>query len=100
MSTVGVNSHVWLGIRPEQIVLSRKEHASTARNNIKTSIKHLEETGPLVRVFLGKPLSLIALITTTSLGELGLREGEGVIASFKASGVHVFTGPGGRGSLQ
>lgn len=94
MSTVSINAHVWLGIRPEQIVLSREKHRSTARNNIKTSIKHLEETGPLVRVFLGRPLSLVALITTTSIEELGLKEGESVIASFKASGAHVFTAPG------
>jgi len=46
-------------------------------------------TGPQVRVELDAGFPLVALITKQSLEELGLAEGSPVVASFKATAVHL-----------
>jgi molybdopterin-binding protein len=46
-------------------------------------------TGPQVRVELDAGFRLVALITKQSLEELALAEGGPVVASFKATAVHL-----------
>jgi molybdopterin-binding protein len=45
--------------------------------------------GPLARVTVDCGFPLVAVITNRSLEELGLAVGQDVVASFKASAVHV-----------
>ena len=80
-------------IRPEDIILSKSIGDSSARNVMNVRIKELHDMGPLTRVKLdgerSKRIELVALITKQSREELGLKEGDGVYATFKATSVHV-----------
>jgi len=74
-------------IRPEDIILSEKREESSARNVIKAKIEEMSDMGPLTRVRMDN--SLVALITKQSRESLGLRKGDEVYATFKATSVHV-----------
>lgn len=74
-------------IRPENITISRTSLKSSARNNVKGRIVKITNLGPTVRVELDKGLK--ALITKNSSEELGLKIGDKVYASFKATSVHL-----------
>jgi molybdate transport system ATP-binding protein len=52
-------------------------------------IARLVPEGPLVRVGIGGPVAVSALITRLSAEEMGLVEGMPVVATFKASAVHL-----------
>ncbi|WP_456326328.1 tungstate ABC transporter ATP-binding protein WtpC [Palaeococcus sp. (in: euryarchaeotes)] len=82
---------VRVGIRPEDIVISKEALKSSARNEFKAEIKAIEDLGALVRLTLKiGNLELRAFITRSSLVELGIEEGKDVYVSFKATAVHVF----------
>ncbi|MBC8520421.1 MAG: ATP-binding cassette domain-containing protein [Candidatus Syntrophoarchaeum sp.] len=74
-------------IRPEDIILSEKREESSARNVISAKIEEMSDMGPLTRVRMDN--SLVALITKQSRESLGLRKGDEVYATFKATSVHV-----------
>jgi len=74
-------------IRPEDIILSEKREESSARNVISARIEEMSDMGPLTRVRMDN--SLVALITKQSRESLGLRRGDEVYATFKATSVHV-----------
>lgn len=74
-------------IRPEDITLSESRGVSSARNVMIGRITELQDIGPLTRVKMD--IGLIALITKQSRESLGLRKGEEVCATFKATSVHV-----------
>ncbi len=78
---------VKLFIRPEDIILSESMGESSARNVIRAKIEELRDLGPLTRVRMDD--SLVALITKQSRESLGLRKGDEVYATFKATSVHV-----------
>lgn len=77
-------------IRPEDIILSESKEDSSARNVMIGRINDLQDIGPLTRVKLD--IRLIALITKQSRESLGLRKGDEVYATFKATSVHVVRG--------
>ena len=74
-------------IRPEDIILSESRGESSARNVMRERIKELHDMGPLTRVKMDT--GLVALITKQSRENLGLRKGDEVYATFKATAVHV-----------
>ena len=74
-------------IRPEDIILSRESKRTSARNNVKSSIKRVINLGAVSKIELD--CGLIAFTTKQSVEDLGLFEGEEVYASFKATAVHV-----------
>ncbi len=78
---------VKLFIRPEDIILSERMGESSARNVIRAKIEEMHDMGPLTRVRMDK--SLVALITKQSRESLGLRRGDEVYVTFKATSVHV-----------
>lgn len=87
--------HCLICIRPEDITLTRPEAArnpSSARNRLYGTVRNIVPLGTLSRVTLqcgSCGISLSALITRQSLRELSLKEGEAVVAGFKATAVHV-----------
>lgn len=88
----GPGSHVSVCVRPEEIVLARPESAggpSSARNHVAATVKRIVPSGPYVRVELDAGFGLIALITRPSLEDLALAPGVRVIATFKATSVHL-----------
>lgn len=87
--------HCLICIRPEDVTLTRPDAArnpSSARNRLHGTVRDIVPLGTLSRVTLqcgSCGISLSALITRQSLRELSLKEGEPVVAGFKATAVHV-----------
>jgi molybdate/tungstate transport system ATP-binding protein len=74
-------------IRPENIVLSKVELESSARNSVIGKINKITRFGATFRIYMNSGLS--ALVTKQAIEELGLNVGENVYASFKATAVHL-----------
>jgi molybdate/tungstate transport system ATP-binding protein len=77
-------------VRSEEVVLSLEPQSTSARNLFRGRVVELGTLGAFARVTLdvdGTPL--VAAVTTRSVGEMGLREGAEVYATFKAMGVHL-----------
>jgi molybdate transport system ATP-binding protein len=78
-------------IQPEDIVLSRETHASSARNRLDASMLTLERSGPLTYVHLGVGRGgrrLVAVVTTQSADAMGLEVGDRIFATVKATAIH------------
>ena len=87
---------VLLCLRPEDITLwpqdpasQRDSPLSSARNRLHGRIQRMLPQGPLVRVVIDCGFPLVALITRASLQEMEIAEGSPVVATFKASAVHM-----------
>ena len=79
-----------LCIRPDDIVIARNEtRASSVRNSFAARVTRLETLGRRVRVTLDCGFPLVAHITRQSARDLGLTEGDRVVASFKATVPHL-----------
>lgn len=78
-------------IRPEQVTLSTNKPfvETSARNVFSGTIRKITPLGLFTRVCLHCGFDLVAYVTRQSLEELALREGKPIIASFKATAVHV-----------
>jgi molybdate/tungstate transport system ATP-binding protein len=74
-------------IRPENIIISRMALKSSARNSIKAKITGITGLGGIVKIQLKNGLK--ATVTKQAIGELGLRVGLEVYASFKATSPHI-----------
>ncbi|MCZ7588529.1 MAG: TOBE domain-containing protein [Gaiella sp.] len=81
-STDHGQGRVALSIYPWEVSIARETPADTAVNHVRAPIVSLVELGNRVRLRVGP---LAAEITSGSASRLGLREGEIVVASFKAT---------------
>jgi len=86
-----VGQGVYLCLRPEDLTLWRRDQlpTSSARNLLRGKIKRLKTQGPLARVVIDCGFTVVALVTRTSVQNMGLIEGKEVAATFKASAVHM-----------
>jgi len=107
LAQVGLNSHsleavtdhrpgeeVHVFIRPEEITISLQSPSSSARNSFSGEVKLMALSGPYARVEIDCGFTLVTLITRRSAEELGLKVGQQVHASFKATAVHVISRAG------
>ena len=76
-------------IAPDDVVIARARGSSSERNAFDARITLVETIGRRVRLTLDCGFPLVAHVTRQSTRELGLAEGESVIASFKATGQHL-----------
>jgi tungstate transport system ATP-binding protein len=78
-------------IRPENVILSTRASRETtsARNVFPGRIEKIVPLGFYQKIELDCGFPLVAYITNHSLENLALREGKEVIASFKATAIHV-----------
>ena len=77
-------------LRPEDVALARADTLpSSVRNHVAGRITAIVPLGFLARVVVDCGVPIVAVVTRRSLGELGLAEGERVIASFKATAAHL-----------
>lgn len=81
-------------IRPEEITVSLESSSSSARNTFPGVVTLMALSGPLARVEIDCGISLAALITKRSAEDLGLKVGQQVHASFKATAIHVISRAG------
>ncbi|MBI2370873.1 MAG: ABC transporter ATP-binding protein [Deltaproteobacteria bacterium] len=83
-------------LRPEDVTLSREEGGpvpSSAGNRVRGQVVQLLPSGLQYRVVVECGVSLSALVTRASHQELGLRVGMQVLATFKASALHLISRP-------
>ncbi len=78
-------------IRPENVTLSVPPHreSSSARNVFPGKILKIIPMGLYYKVQLDCGFPLVAYVTGHSLENLSLAEGQGIVASFKATAIHV-----------
>lgn len=82
--------NVFICIHAEDVILQREKLiVSSARNRLNARVTALRTEGALVRVELDAGFPLSALVTRLACAELGLREGEAVIALIKTPSVHL-----------
>jgi len=86
-----VGSEVSLAIRPENVTLSVHpvREPSSARNALPARIVKIAPMGLYFRIHLDCGFPLVAFVTGHSLENLTLEVGKEVIASFKATSIHV-----------
>ena len=85
-----VPQRVLVCIRPEDVALGIGESGrSSVRNHFVAVVKEVASSGPLFRVTLDCGFPLVAVVTKQSFLELGLRSGASVVASVKASAIHL-----------
>lgn len=91
VSDESIHGNIWMFVRPENVTITVDKPAgrSSARNSFTGKIERIIDLGTLYRVVVDCGFSLVALITKQSFEELGLRPGDEVWASFKATGVHI-----------
>lgn len=82
-----IEGEVNVFIRPENIILSKIRLESSARNSVSGRITKITQFGATFRIYMDNGLS--ALVTKQAIEELGLRIGEKVYASFKATAIHL-----------
>lgn len=93
-SSLSRGAAVTLCIRPEEVTLAgiaTDAFPSSARNHFSARITRIVPWGIAFKVHLDCGFPLVAFVTRPSIELLGLREGEQVIAIFKATAVHVLT---------
>ncbi len=78
-------------LRPEDIIVSKSDIQSTARNSITGEVTAISRMGFSVRlkIRITTDLRLTAVITKESLKEMNIEVGSQVKATFKASSIHV-----------
>lgn len=76
-------------VRAEDIALAKERAVSSQRNQLLGRVMRISPHGSLMRVDVDAGWQLASFITRTALGELDLREGSNVVATFKAQSVHV-----------
>jgi molybdopterin-binding protein len=78
-------------IRGEDVMLARSRPASTsARNVLDGRVVEVSRDGPLARVTVDVGgTTLVAVVTVGAARELGLESGTGVVATIKATAVHL-----------
>ena len=79
-----------VGVRPENVTLSlHPESETSARNSFPGRVTRVTSRGPFLKVELECGFFLSAYVTARSREELGLVEGREIVASFKATAVHL-----------
>lgn len=79
-------------IRPEDVALARTRHSdSSVRNQLDARVVATEAAGPLFKVTLDCGFPLCAYVSKQSYLELGLASAATVIASVKATAIHLIS---------
>ena len=88
---LSIGKSVLFCLRPEDITLLLPSNMgiTSARNRLSGRISRISPSGPLVRVVVDCGLPVVALVTRGSAEEMKLVEGMPVIATFKATAVHL-----------
>jgi tungstate transport system ATP-binding protein len=90
-----LREEILVGVRPEHVTLSvQGETLSSARNAFPSTVTRIVPMGPYFKVELDCGFFLTAFVTAFSLEELHLAPGRQVLATFKATSVHVIRNQG------
>ncbi|WP_128378734.1 ABC transporter ATP-binding protein [Streptomyces cavernae] len=100
VTSLSPDRNVLCCLRPEDVTLrplgrlSPPSPLTSARNRLEGRIVNVASKGPLVHVTVDCGALLVAAVTKTSTLEMGLRPGDRVEASFKATALHLIGLPG------
>ena len=89
-TVTAIEGDVCVGIRPEEVILSRQPFESSAANTFPGTVAEIRRNGMFSRVVVDAGLPFVAVLTRQSVARLALVEGEPASVTFKASAVHVF----------
>ena len=89
-TVTAVEGDVCVGIRPEEVIVSREAFESSAINVFSGTVTEIRQNGIFSRVVVDTGLPFVAILTPQSVARLGLTEGKPAYVTFKASAVHVF----------
>ena len=81
---------VRVGIRPEDIIITKEDFFGSAQNSVEAYIAGFIPRGPYIKVILNAGITMTALITQKAITEMELTQGSKVRAIFKTTAVHVF----------
>jgi molybdate/tungstate transport system ATP-binding protein len=91
LGTTPENSHGYLAIRPEDIVLSREKLTSSMRNAFSGRVTAIVDHGLYYEVdIIVEKVLFKSLITKSSLIEMEITEGSEICLSFKSTAIHNF----------
>ncbi|WP_292519040.1 ABC transporter ATP-binding protein [Methanoculleus sp.] len=85
-----IEGEVCVGIRPEEVIVSREPFESSAVNAFSGTVTEVRQNGIFSRVVVDAGLPFVAVLTRQSIARLDLAEGGPASVTFKASAVHVF----------
>ncbi|MBI3249604.1 MAG: ABC transporter ATP-binding protein [Deltaproteobacteria bacterium] len=94
VSVLPVGAEVTLCIRPEEVTLfpfPDQHGPSSARNHFAACVSRIVPWGIAFKIHLDCGFPLVAFVTRPSIELLALREGQPIVATFKATAVHVLT---------
>ncbi len=80
---------VFVCIRPEDVVAATHLETSSARNHFKAKIINIESWGLEYKLNLECGFNLVSYVTKQSIENLGLKLGQEIFISFKATAIHL-----------
>ena len=89
-ATTTLSGTVSVGIRPEELILSRGKFESSAINSFQGTNTRVEDTGLYQYVYVDIGITLAAAVTRQSMERLHFAVGDAVTVTFKATAVQVF----------
>jgi ABC-type sugar transport system ATPase subunit len=81
---------VYVSIRPEDILVSKRPLEASVRNVIPGTVEALLHVGAMVRLTVDAGLQFLVLLTRQGFEDLEIGKGDAVWIAFKAASVHVF----------
>ncbi len=90
VSTSCKSGDVFVSVRPEDILVSRKEVDTSARNSYRGEIAEIIDRGAIVKIVVDVGIPFVVVITKRSFEDMNLEIGKEVHITFKAAAVHVF----------
>ncbi len=82
-----------VGIRPEELIISKEKLASSARNSVCGKVKKITDNGIFSKICVAEDISGVlftAALTKQSIDNMNIALGDTVYLTFKATAVHVF----------
>lgn len=87
-----IGQKVYCCLRPENIIVSnRAQQKISARNNFEAKVSRIVRQGFFFKLHLDCGFPLVAYITIPSFEDLGIAPGKMVVASFKATAIHIIS---------
>jgi tungstate transport system ATP-binding protein len=89
VSDLSVGDHVFVCIRPEDVIISTQAQNTSARNRFKAKIIRIEPWMLEYKLLLDADFNLVSFITKQSIESLNLKPQKEVFVSFKATAIHL-----------
>ncbi len=85
-----IGEEVNIFVRPEDVILTKEETKSSARNVFEGKITELLKRGPIFEVKIDVGFEILSFITKGSLERLNIHLSDEIKVEFKATAVHLF----------